>query len=112
VRQAPAAKVGEEEAGWFLLVMPVRREGRHAIHALVAFSFGCSCGRVVVGVWSEDRTMAKKQGESVHVRLPLETLEEVDALARELGESRSEAVRALMAPSIRRRVNARAKGAA
>jgi metal-responsive CopG/Arc/MetJ family transcriptional regulator len=56
--------------------------------------------------------MAKKQGESVHVRLPLETLEEVDALARELGESRSEAVRALMAPSIRRRVNARAKGAA
>lgn len=56
--------------------------------------------------------MAKKQGESVHVRLPLETLEEVDALARELGESRSEAVRALMAPAIKRRVNARTRGAA
>lgn len=54
--------------------------------------------------------MAKKQGESVHVRLPLETLEEVDALARELGESRSEAVRALMAPSIKRRINARTRG--
>jgi len=57
--------------------------------------------------------MAKKsKGESVHVRLPLETLAEVDALAEELEASRSEAIRSLMAPSLKRRANARARGAA
>lgn len=54
----------------------------------------------------------RASGVQVHVRLPAETLAEVDAYASEVGLPRSAAVCALMAPTLKRRATRAAKGAA
>lgn len=56
--------------------------------------------------------MGEGRGIVVNVRFPRAMLAEIDAVARELGGSRSEAIRALMAPTLKRRATARTKRAA